>query len=291
VGKLSDVIRAVEKAGNEVPMELGNFVTVVNAARAKVFMKNFGEFFNDQVEHAGAIILSRTADMSDAKLEGVVELLREKNPKAPILTTPWDQLTGSQIMAAMEGGHSMLDDLLAELHEEEEDEDDECDDPDCACHHHHDHDHDHDHDHEHEHHHHDHDHDHEHEHEHEHHHHDHDHDHEHEHHHDHDHDHDHEHHHHHHHHADDVFTSWGAETTKKFTQAQIKTILSALDSGEYGMILRAKGIVPAEDGTWIHFDFTPNEVNVRTGGADYTGRLCVIGSEVKEDDLKNLFAI
>jgi G3E family GTPase len=314
VGKLSDVIRAVQKAGEEVPMELGTFVTVVNAPKAKVFLKNFGEFFVDQVEHAGAIILSRTQTMTDAKLEAVVALLREKNPSAPILTTPWDQLTGPQIMAAMEGGHSMLDSLLAELAAEEEEE---CDDPDCDCHHHdhdhdhehhhHDHDHDHDHDHcDHEHHHHDHDHDHDHDHcdhdhDHEHHHHDHDHDHcdhdhdhEHHHHHDHDHcdhDHDHDHHHHHHHHADEVFTSWGVETTKKFTQAQLEEILEELDLGSYGMVLRAKGILPGEDGQWIHFDFTPNEVNIRTGAPDYTGRLCVIGSQLKEDGLRTLFGV
>ena len=291
VGKLSDVIRAVQKAGAEVPMELGTFVTVVNAAKAKVFMKNFGEFFVDQVEHAGAIILSRTQGMSDAKLDTVVNLLREKNPTAPIITTPWDQLTGSQIMAAMEGGHSMLDALLAELkaEEEAEEDEDECDDPDCCCHHHHD-----DED-EHEHHHHHHDHDHEegeccH-------HHDHDHE-EHEHHHhDHEegecchHDHDHEHHHHHHHHADEVFTSWGAETHKKYTKEQLEEILDELDLGSYGIILRAKGILPGEDGQWLHFDFTPNEINIRTGAADYTGRLCVIGSDLKEDALKELFAL
>jgi G3E family GTPase len=291
VGKLSDVIRAVQKAGAEVPMELGTFVTVVNAAKAKVFLKNFGEFFIDQVEHAGAIILSRTQGMSDSKLDTVVNLLREKNPTAPIITTPWEELTGEQIMAAMEGGHSMMDALLAELkaEEDEDEDDDECDDPDCSCHHHHDHDHEHEH-------HHDHDHDHDHEHEHEHHHdHDHDHDHEHEHEHDHDHehhhDHDHDHHHHHHHHADEVFTSWGAETHKKYTQAQIEEILEELDLGSYGMVLRAKGILPGEDGQWIHFDFTPNEINVRTGSADYTGRLCVIGSELKEEGLKTLFQL
>jgi G3E family GTPase len=297
VGKLSDVIRAVQKAGVEVPMELGTFVTVVNAAKAKVFLKNFGEFFIDQVEHAGAIILSRTQGMSDSKLDTVVNLLREKNPTAPIITTPWEELTGQQIMAAMEGGHSMMDALLAELkaEEDEDEDDDECDDPDCSCHHHHDHDHEHEHHHDHDHdheHHHDHDHDHEHEHEHEHHHdHDHDHDHDHEHEHEHHHDHDHDHHHHHHHHADEVFTSWGAETHKKYTQAQIEEILEELDLGSYGMVLRAKGILPGEDGQWIHFDFTPNEINVRTGSADYTGRLCVIGSELKEEGLKTLFQL
>ncbi len=247
VGKLSDVIRAVQKAGAQVPLELGTFVTVVNAAKAKVFMKNFGEFFLDQVEHAGAIILSRTQGMSDAKLDTVVNLLREKNPTAPIITTPWDQLTGSRIMAAMEGGHSMLDSLLAELAAEQEDDDEECDDPNCSCHHHH---HDHDHDHE-----------------------------------------DGHHHHHHHHDAGEVFTSWGAETHKKFAKECLEEIMRQLDSGSYGIILRAKGILPAEDGQWIHFDFTPNEINVRNGAADYTGRLCVIGSELKEDALKELFGL
>ena len=285
VGKLSDVIRAVQRAGETVPMELGCFVTVVNAPKAKVFMKNFGEFFNDQVEHAGCIILSRTQGMKQEKLDTAVALLREKNPNAPIITTPWDELTAAQMLSAMEGGHSMVDELLAELAAEAADEDDdECDDPDCCCHDHH---HDHDEDgHEHHHHHHDHD---EEEHEH-HHHHDHDED-EHEHHH---HDHDeeeHEHHHHHHHHADEVFTSWGVETPRKFTQTQLEEILEELDLGTCGVILRAKGIVPAEDGTWIHFDYTPNEVNIRTGTAEYTGRLCVIGSELKEDALKALFGV
>ena len=277
VGKLSDVIRAVQNAGDEVPMELGAFVTVVNAAKCKMYMKNFGEFFNDQVECAGAIILSRTAGMSEDKLNAAVELLRQHNPNAPIITTPWDQLTGAQIRGAMEG-HSLAEELLADIHAHGHD------------HHHHDHDDDeccgHDHGHEH---HHDHDHDEccDHDHEHEHHHHDHDeccgHDHDHHHHHDHDgccdHDHD----------ADEVFTSWGVETTRKFTQDEISSALETLDTGVYGAVLRAKGIVPAADGSWIHFDFTPGEVNVRTGGADYTGRLCVIGSELKEEGLKEVF--
>ncbi len=250
VGKLSDVIRAVQKAGEETPMELGCFVTVVNAPKARVFMKNFGEFFNDQVEHAGAIILSRTQGMKQDKLDTAVALLREKNPNAAIITTPWDQLTGAQMLAAMAGGHSLVDEVLAELAAEAEEE---CDDPDCACHHHH-----------HEHHHHDHEeccHDHDH------------------------------HHHHHHHHADEVFTSWGVETPKKFTQPRLEEILEELDLGAYGVILRAKGIVPDEDGSWIHFDYTPNEVNIRTGSADYTGRLCVIGSQLKEAGLKTLFGV
>lgn len=295
VGKLSDVIRAVQKAGEEVPMELGCFVTVVNAPKAKVFMKNFGEFFNDQVEHAGAIILSRTQGMKPEKLDAAVALLREKNANAPIITTPWDQLTGAQMLEAMAGGHSMVDELLAELAAEAEDEDDEeCDDPECSCHHHHDEDEE-GHEHHHHHHHHDDEDEDEHEHHHhhhddedEHHHHDHDHccDHDHD-----DHDHEHHHHHHHHHHADDVFTSWGVETPKKFTQAQLEELLEELDLGTYGVILRAKGILPAEDGTWIHFDYTPNEVNIRTGSADYTGRLCVIGSQLKEDGLKALFGV
>ncbi len=294
VGKLSDVIRAVQKAGEETPMELGCFVTVVNAAKARVFMKNFGEFFNDQVEHAGAIILSRTDGMKQDKLDAAVALLREKNPHAAIITTPWEQLTPAQMLAAMNGGHSLVDEVLAELAAEAHEE--ECDDPDCACHHEHGHHHHHHHDHDecchdHEHHHHDHE-----EccHEHEHHHHDHEECcHEHEHHH-HDHEeccHEHGHHHHHHHHADDVFTSWGVETPKKFTAAQLEEILEELELGSCGVILRAKGIVPAVDGGWLHFDYTPSEVNVRSGAADYTGRLCVIGSKLNEGGLKTLFGV
>ena len=286
VGKLSDVIAAVERVQKEAPaLRLHSFVTVVDATKAKIYMKNFGEFFNDQVEHASAILLSRTQNMDQAKLNVAAGLLRNKNPKAAILTTPWDQLDGKTILAAVEKV-SLADELLERMRAEHEAEE--------AEHHHHHHDHDeHDEDaHEH-HHHHDHDED---EDEHEHHHHDHDHDHD-------EHEHHHHHHgdgecddpecacHHHHHHADEVFTSWGAETPKQFTQADIDRILTALDSGEYGAILRAKGIVPAADGQWLHFDYVPQEHEVRYGAADYTGRLCVIGSQLKEDGLKTLFGL
>jgi G3E family GTPase len=274
-------------------------------------MKNFGEFFNDQVETAGTIILSRTQDMDETKLAEVVALLREHNPNAAIITTPWDEISGDVILSAM-AHHSLAEELMAEAasHPYDEDDDDECDDPACSCHHHHDHDedeehehhhhhHDHDEDEEHEHHHHDHDEDEEHEHhhhdhdedeEHEHHHHDHDEDEEHEHHHHHDHDH-HHHHHHHGHDADEVFVSWGQETPKKFTAEELRTALEALDTGAYGAVLRAKGIVPATDGTWLHFDMVPGEFDVRTGSADYTGRLCVIGSGLKEDQLPGVFGL
>ena len=295
VGKLSDVIVAVENTVADIPdMKLNSFVTVADAGKVKVYMKNFGEFYNNQIEAAGTIILSRTQKLTQEKLEAAVALLREKNPTAAILTTPWDQLDGRTVLAAVEKV-SLADELLEKMRAEHEAEE--------AEHHHHHHDHDeHDEDaHEH-HHHHDHDED-EDEHEH-HHHHDHDHDHDHEHDHDHDeHEHHHHHHgdhecddpecscHHHHHHADEVFTSWGAETPKQFTQADIDRILTALDSGDYGAILRAKGIVPAADGQWLHFDYVPQEHEVRYGSADYTGRLCVIGSQLKEDGLKTLFGL
>ena len=288
VGKLSDVIVAVENTVADIPdMRLNSFVTVADAGKVKVYMKNFGEFYNNQIESAGTIILSRTQKLTQEKLEAAAALLREKNPTAAILTTPWDQLDGQAILAAVEKV-SLADELLEKMRAEHEAEE--------AEHHHHHHDHDeHDEDaHEH-HHHHDHDED---EDEHEHHHHDHDHEH------DHDHD-EHEHHHHgegecddpecachhHHPHADEVFTSWGAETPKQFTQADIDRILTALDSGDYGAILRAKGIVPAADGQWLHFDYVPQEHEVRYGAADYTGRLCVIGSQLKEDGLKTLFGL
>ena len=290
VGKLSDVIVAVENTVADIPdMRLNSFVTVADAGKVKVYMKNFGEFYNNQIESAGTIILSRTQKLTQEKLEAAAALLREKNPTAAILTTPWDQLDGQTILAAVEKV-SLADELLEKMRAEHEAEE--------AEHHHHHHDHDeHDEDaHEH-HHHHDHDHD-EDEDEHEHHHHDHDHEH------DEDaHEHHHHHHgdgecddpecscHHHHHHADEVFTSWGAETPKQFTQADIDRILTALDSGEYGAILRAKGIVPAADGQWLHFDYVPQEHEVRYGAADYTGRLCVIGSQLKEDGLKTLFGL
>lgn len=299
VGKLSDVIVAVENTVADIPdMKLNSFVTVADAGKVKVYMKNFGEFYNNQIEAAGTIILSRTQKLTQEKLEAAVALLREKNPTAAILTTPWDQLDGQAILAAVEKV-SLADELLEKMRAEHEAEEAE------HHHHHHEHDDDDGHD-EHEHHHH-HDHDDEDGHEHCCHHHHEDEEHEHCHHHEHDHDEEHEHHHHHHgdgecddpecachhhhHHADEVFTSWGAETPKQFTQADIDRILTALDSGEYGAILRAKGIVPAADGQWLHFDYVPQEHEVRYGAADYTGRLCVIGSQLKEDGLKTLFGL
>ena len=283
VGKLSDVIVAVENTVADIPdMRLNSFVTVADAGKVKVYMKNFGEFYNNQIESAGTIILSRTQKLTQEKLEAAVALLREKNPTAAILTTPWDQLDGKTVLAAVEKV-SLADELLEKMRAEHEAEE--------AEHHHHEHDDDDGHD-EHEHHHH-HDHDDEDGHEHCcHHHHE-----------DEEHEHHHHHHgdgecgdpkcacHHHHHHADEVFTSWGAETPKQFTQADIDRILTALDSGEYGAILRAKGIVPAADGQWLHFDYVPQEHEVRYGAADYTGRLCVIGSQLKEDGLKTLFGL
>ncbi len=296
VGKLSDVIVAVENTVADIPdMKLNSFVTVADAGKVKVYMKNFGEFYNNQIEAAGTIILSRTQKLTQEKLEAAVALLREKNPTAAILTTPWDQLDGKTVLAAVEKV-SLADELLEKMRAEHEAEEAE------HHHHHHEHDHDDDHD-EHEHHHH-HDHDDEDDHEHCCHHHHEDEEHEDCHHHDHDEEHEHHHHHdgqecddpacschHHHHHADEVFTSWGAETPKQFTQADIDRILTALDSGEYGAILRAKGIVPAADGQWLHFDYVPQEHEVRYGAADYTGRLCVIGSQLKEDGLKTLFGL
>ena len=291
VGKLSDVIRAVMNIESD-EIELDGFTAVVDAGKCKMYMKNFGEFFNDQIEHAGTIVLSRSGDVSESKLETCLELLRQHNENAIIITTPWEQLDGRQIADAV----SRKDTLSHELHElleehehhhHHHDHDENCD---CGCH---DHDHEHHHEHEHEHHHHDHDehcgcgcHDHDHEHHHEH---------EQEHHH-HDHDehcncgcHDHGHH---HHHADDVFASWGVETAKKFTEEEINNCLEAFeDMHKYGMVLRAKGIVPSADGKWIHFDYVPGEANVRYGIASITGRLCVIGSGIKEDALKELFGV
>ena len=269
VGKLSDVIVAVENTAAEDPeLKLNSFVTVADATKVKVYMKNFGEFYNNQIESAGTIILSRTQKLTEEKLQAAVAMLREKNPDAAIITTPWDELDGKTILRAIEKV-SLADELLAKMRAEHEAEE--------AEHHHHDDDED-DHDHEHHHHH---DHDHE----------------EHEHHHHHDHDgdecddpdcccHDH----HHHHHADEVFTSWGVETPKTFTAQGIEHILEELDSGEYGKILRAKGIVNGEDG-WLEFDYVPEEHDVRPGHPDYTGRLCVIGAELKEDALKVLFGV
>ena len=316
VGKLSDVIVAVENTVRDVPdMKLNSFVTVADATKVKIYMKNFGEFYNNQIESAGTIILSRTQRLSQEKLEAAVALLREKNPNAAILTTPWDQLDGMTILSAIEKV-SLADELLAHMRAEHEA--DEAEHEHEHHHHHHDED---EHDHDHCCHHHDHDDDgdddDEHDHDHCCHHHDHDddgdddddHDHEHccHHHHDedeHDHDHHHHHHdgeecddphcgcHHHHHHADEVFTSWGTETVKAYSEAELEHILTALDSGEYGAILRAKGIVAAADGgQWLHYDFVPEEHQVRRGPADYTGRICVIGSQLKEDKLSQLFGL
>ena len=291
VGKLSDVIAAVEKTvAEESDMCLNSYTTVADGVKVKIFMKNFGEFYNDQIEAAGTIILSRTQKLSQEKLENAVALLREKNGDAAIITTPWDELDGKTILTAIEKV-SMVEKMMEEMHHHHEHHhhhhDEACDDPHCECHHHHDHDHEHEHHHDHDHH--------------EHHHHDHDehccHDHDHEHH-DHHHDgecddphcccHDHDHH---HHHADEVFTSWGTETVKVYTEKQLETILAALDSGEYGSVLRAKGIVPAEGGKWLHFDYVPEEHEVRFGAADYTGRLCVIGAQLDEGKLAQLFAL
>ena len=293
VGKLSDVIGAVNKVtGTDVT--LGYTVAVADAGKVKVYTKNFGEFYNNQVETASTIILSRTDSIPQAKLDAAVELLRSHNQVATIITTPWSQLTGEQLVAAMEGKASLAAELARLETERLEAEDEE-----HGHHHHHHHDEDEE---EHHHHHHDED-DEDEEHEH-HHHHDHDgdcccHDHEeHEHHHHHDHD-DHDDdcgcgchdHHHHHHHADEVFTSWGVETAKKFEKATIEAALKGLDSGDYGMILRAKGILPCVDGSWIHFDYVPEEHDIRTGSADVTGKLCVIGSKLDENGIQQLFGV
>lgn len=244
VGKLSDVIVAVENTVKDVPdMKLNSFVTVADATKVKIYMKNFGEFYNNQIESAGTIILSRTQRLNQEKLEAAVALLREKNPNAAILTTPWDQLDGMTILSAIEKV-SLADELLAHMRAEHEADEaehehehhhhhdgEECDDPHCGCHHHH-------------------------------------------------------------HHADEVFTSWGTETVKAYSEAELEHILTALDSGEYGAILRAKGIVAAADGgQWLHYDFVPEEHQVRRGPADYTGRICVIGSQLKEDKLSQLFGL
>ena len=312
VGKLSDVRKAVEDAAEAAQLEVNSLITVANAAKIKMYMRTFGEFYNNQVENAGAIILSRTQSMTEEKQMEAAALVREKNPNAVIITTPWDELTGQQILDAIEGTHSLAKELMEEHEHEHHHHDGECG---CGCGHDHDHE---EHEHHHEHHHdgecgcgHDHDHE-EHEHHHEHHH-DgecgcgHDHDHEgHEHHHDHDHE-EHEHHYdengvcscghhhdhdHHHHHADEVFTSWGKETPRKYSRDELEHILKTLNEAEdLGMVLRAKGMLPCTDGTWMHFDLVPGEYEIRTGAADYTGRLCVIGSKLKEDKLEELFLL
>ena len=251
VGKLSDVIAAVENVKEEADLELENFITVADATKCKLYMKNFGEFYNNQIESATTVVLSRTQNVDEAKLETAVNLIKEHNDKASIITTPWDELTGEQIISALKHT-SLVDDMLKDMdicpecghhHEDDEEcchhdhehhhhdhEDGECDDPNCSCHHHH-------------------------------------------------------------HHADEVFTSWGKETPKIYTQADIDRILTALDSGDYGAILRAKGIVNGTDGAWIEFDYVPEEHEIRAGHPDYTGRLCVIGSNLKEEKLAELFGL
>ena len=267
VGKLSDVIAAVMNVAGEIDLDLNSFVTVADATKCKMYMKNFGEFYNNQVESANTIILSRTQGMKEEKLAQAVSMIQEKNAKAKIITTPWDELTGEQILAVMEQGHSLAEELMEEamkIHEEEEHEHHhhDHDDDECDCHEHH-----HDHD-------------------------------EHEHHHDHDehgeectcgcHDHDH----HHHHHADEVFTSWGKETPRKYTKEELDEILVKLsEETEFGIILRAKGMLPAADGTWLYFDLVPGEYEIRNGAPDYTGRLCVIGSKMDTDKLEKLFKL
>ena len=283
VGKLSDVIKAVQKIENEVEIKLNSFTTVVDATKCKMYMKNFGEFFSNQIEYAGTVILSRTDKASEEKIATALEIIRGLNQTAAVITTPIEKLSGEKILDTMENNRSLEKELMDE---------EVC--PVCGGHHGHEHHHDHDHeecgcghDHEHEHHH---DHDHEecgcgHEHEHEHHH-------------DHDHEecgcgHDHEHVHHHHHHADEVFTSWGKESTKKYTKEGIHEILEALSNhnDEYGMVLRAKGMVEGEDGQWIYFDMVPGEADVREGAPEYTGRICVIGSKMNEANLARLFGL
>ena len=291
VGKLSDVIKAVQGVAEDAPIELNSLVTVADANKCKMYMKNFGEFYNNQVESAHTIVLSRTQNMKQDKLEACVAMIREHNKDAAVITTPWDELTGEQLLAAMEKPVSLADMVMAE--------EEIC--PVCGGHHDHDHeDHDHEHHHDHDEHHHDHDHEHHHDHDHD----DHcgcdhDHDHDHDHHHDHDHDdhcgcgHDHDHDHHHHHHADEVFTSWGKETPRKYTKEEVETILKALasENNEYGIILRAKGMLPSPDGTWIYFDMVPEEYEIREGQPEYTGRLCVIGSKIDETKLEKLFML
>ncbi|MDE5824015.1 MAG: GTP-binding protein [Lachnospiraceae bacterium] len=290
VGKLSDVMKAVQNVDTDAEVELNSAVVVVDANKCKMYAKNFGEFFLNQIEHAGTIILSRTADISESKLNTALGIIREHNDKATVITTPWEELDGKKILETIENAKDLEAELMAEvakLHDEHEHHHHH--DHDEHCHHDHDeHEHHHDHD---EHCHHDHD-------EHEHHHHDHD---EHEHHHDHD---EHEHHHghgddctcgchdhdHHHHHADDIFASWGFETPTAYTKTELEHILEELeDEKKYGSILRAKGMVPAGDGTWLNFDYVPGEGNVRTGAAEVTGKICVIGAQLNEDNLKTLF--
>ena len=280
VGKLSDVAKAVSDMQEDAQIEVDSLITVVDGKKAKMYMKNFGEFFDNQIEYANTIVLSRTQMMDEAKLKECIELLREKNEEAAIVTTEWDKLSGDMIKAALEQGHDLkkeMMELISHMHHE-----------------HHDHDHEHHHDHDHGHHHHDHEHDHDHE-EHEHH--------DHEHHHDHGadctcgcHDHDHEEHHHdheheHHHHADEVFTSWGIETVHRFSRAELEDLLKLLSmTQDFGTVLRAKGIVQTEEGGWLEFDMVPEETEIRDCKPDYIGRICVIGTELKKDELEKVFA-
>ena len=312
VGKLSDIRHVVDQAQQKHDMALAGCATVVDAGKCKMYLKNFGEFFCDQVRSAETIILSRTQLVSEEKTAACVELLREQNAAARIITTPWDELSAETILETIESPESLIDisEIYVEHHHDDEDEDEDGHEEHEHLHHHHDHDEDEEHEeHEHHHHHHDHDEDEEHE-EHEHHHHHHDHDedededeHEHHHHHDHDEDEEHEehghhhHHHHHHHHdgehdADEIFDDIGIETPKKFEEAALRAALGKLDDeAEFGAVLRAKGILPATDGTWLHFDYTPGEWEVRHGSADYTGRLCIIGCKLNEKKLKELFGV
>ena len=290
VGKLSDVIKAVKDVSGDLDVELDSYTTVADVSKVKIYMKNFGEFFNNQIESANTIILSRTQTTTQDKIEKAVAMIREKNDHATIITTPWDEIDGAAIREAMQNYKSLEETMMDEAkkgHDHDHDHGDECT---CGCHdhdHHHDHDDDHEHHHDHDEHEHHHDHD-----EHEHHH---DHD-DHDHHHDHDHGdectcgcHDHDHH---HHHADEVFTSWGKETPHKYNEDKLREILDTLaDTEKYGVILRAKGIVPSDAGEWLYFDLVPGEFEVRKGKADITGKLCVIGSKLKEDDLAELFEV
>ena len=317
VGKLSDVLRAVENVAADLDVKVNSAVAVVDASKAKMYIKNFGEFFINQIEYAGTILLSRTDKVTGDRLQQCVDLIREHNASATIITTPLDQLEGAAVLETIEGADTlegMMKEMLEHAHEHEEHEhhhdhgheehdhehhghhpdgEEAC--PVCGGHHHDHEGHDHEDHHDHE----GHDHDHEHHHEHDHDHEDHEHGHDHE---DHEHDHEgHEHHHdhgecgcghdHHHHHADEIFTSWGMETPAVYTQERIESILTALDSGEYGAVLRAKGMVPAEDGTWIYYDYVPEEHDIRSGRPEVTGKICVIGSELKEEKLAELFRV
>lgn len=264
VGKLSDVIKAVQRVDSGKEVVLNSAVAVVDAKKCKMYLKNFGEFFVNQIEAAGTIILSRSQDMTEEKLLEVVAMIKEHNDHATIITTPWDDLKGEDILATIESKNQMEEDLLHEVeehHHHHDDDDDDDDDDECCCHHHHHDDDDDDDD-----------------------------DDEHEHHHHHDHDHEHHHHHHHGHDADEVFTSWGLETPAKYSREDIEHILGELDRSVYGLVLRAKGMVPSENGEWIYFDYVPEESDVRVGAPQVTGKFCVIGSKLNEDKLEELFA-